>query len=1266
MPVKSEEIKACLEKVYNIAKKGQKELTEEELKSYFLKTNILEILGYESLGKDIRMEKGGKGQKRTDIHCIDEYGNVIFVIEFKKPLDKTNLKEHYNQLWENYILPLKAKYGIITNGLKLLLYERINTNSQQILDINLWELNLPPCETLFNRLQKPVYEVTKLKTVITYFNGFQDPSSRIHLDTDIAQKHFFDNFKLEENSAFGKLLQGTISLFNYQYGKSKFLTSAYDFWLKSYARKPEKVPLMWKGIMEKSGLTTSDEDLYKFMFCLETSYALFTKLMLAKACEDYKFPDVNLRDFIERNITDFRGDIPLVSWGKLLMELIRNMREKLVESIFEEDIFYWWTDKFERTGGWTYKELVELGKEQKVVEFSKYTAKLLFTLYKFDLSKIAGDPLGDLYQRYFDKETRKALGEFYTPKEVVKYIIDAVNYDKEFIVDKRLLDPACGSGTFLVEALKRYLKESESMAKEKGWAHVLKELCNKFHIVGFDIHPFACIMSQIHFTLILIPYYKKVIEEEPGFVLHRLPIFRTDSLIDETRGKTETWFFGDVGMESVNLKLQLPIKTEKKEFLEVNIKMPKSREAVSEKTSLNNIPEYFCALQAMFDVIKKLARNNIYKIDKEMLEIHLKEYLQNKNWNALISFLTPYGNDVLANINNLKSKFGDGRLVKSIEDIMLAGLLKNYVQYDFVVGNPPYVRIQNIPKDQSKQWEGYVTKEGNFDIYLLFIEKGLKWLNSGCRLGFINPNRFAVINSGENLRKFILEESPIIEYIDFRATGVFKDALNYPAILILQKNGQPPSVIKVCRMIKSLKSPEIERKDLLDKIKNEFNTIRSDEYRDFNAFDVFGYNPKRLNADGFYFMPLKEQNIFNRVRKTGQKLLDFSDTKKEGSALFEGSSTGNKKIFVVNKIDEYKNIALVSSLLDHKTFEIEKSILMDYVDDPGTWSINKEKTCLVFPYQKTGDSFELIPPKILEEHFRLVSNFFGHHEKELRRRKGFSKREDFYRYSAARSLDYYKQEKLLIQGFSVNSSVSLDSGGNVAFGPDIYGLPIKKSFPKNLIKYLLAIMNSRVANFFIKHVSVVHGNNYYKFEDRFIKHLPIKLPQTKKEKEIADKITQKVERILAQTKLDQQIKDFPQRFIEEYRKEGKEFDEIVHTFNSNYKALEPTISKQIGGGYNVDIGKKEKSVSVETKSKAQYVLLALKGCNVRKDEKVKILVPKDDNIIDEILRKHEEITGRLRKEPISKLEDEINELVYDLYKMGKTDKEVIEDFLAKF
>ena len=68
----------------------------------------------------------------------------------------------------------------------------------------------------------------------------------------------------------------------------------------------------------------------------------------------------------------------------------------------------------------------------------------MLSLVRFDFSQLEGDLLGELYQSYFDPETRKALGEFYTPPEVVEFILDEGGYHGE----GRLLDPATGSGTF--------------------------------------------------------------------------------------------------------------------------------------------------------------------------------------------------------------------------------------------------------------------------------------------------------------------------------------------------------------------------------------------------------------------------------------------------------------------------------------------------------------------------------------------------------------------------------------------------------------------------------------------------------------------------------------------------------------------------------------------------------------------------------------------------------------------------------------------------
>jgi hypothetical protein len=77
--------------------------------------------------------------------------------------------------------------------------------------------------------------------------------------------------------------------------------------------------------------------------------------------------------------------------------------------------------------------------EKQKARFGEALAEIILTLYKFDFSEIVGDPLGTLYQHYFDKETRKALGEFYTPKEVVEYILDAVGYDVVRYVDDFLV-----------------------------------------------------------------------------------------------------------------------------------------------------------------------------------------------------------------------------------------------------------------------------------------------------------------------------------------------------------------------------------------------------------------------------------------------------------------------------------------------------------------------------------------------------------------------------------------------------------------------------------------------------------------------------------------------------------------------------------------------------------------------------------------------------------------------------------------------------------
>jgi len=84
------------------------------------------------------------------------------------------------------------------------------------------------------------------------------------------------------------------------------------------------------------------------------------------------------------------------------------------------------------------------------------------------------------------------------------------------------------------------------------------------------------------------------------------------------------------------------------------------------------------------------------------------------------------------------------------------------------------------------------------------------------------------------------------------------------------------------------------------------------------------------------------------------------------------------------------------------------------------------------------------------------------------------------------------------------------------------------------------------------------------------------------------------------------------------------------------------------------------------KVKANYIVTALKGKSAKKDEKKQLLIPKSDAIVEEVLKKMEDDKARIKSPSVAELEEEINELVYELYGLNEEDVKVIDDFLRRF
>jgi type I restriction-modification system DNA methylase subunit len=1238
--------------LYKEVKKNP-DITEEELRTKFRDSNVLETLGYTEVGKDIRIEKKiPKEGKISDIRCLDDYKNVIFVIEFKNP-KVTNLKDHFNQLWERYVKPLRARYGILTNGIELLVYERIDTNFERKLKISLAEITVSQCEDLYEWLRKPKINRTVLVDVLEYFSKFDKPKEKISLASEVSQKHFFDSFELKEGSVFADLVGRTIELFDFERERSKFLRSAYTFWKSSYAKEPEKLPNNWKKIMDEFELPLTRENILKFMFCLETAYSLFTRLILAKACEDYKLPGIDFSDFIKTEIkrSAWRGrDISLLAWAITTMELIENMKQKLVKSVFEGDIFYWWVDSYRGLRGdilWSS----EIARQKPKAHFGEALAEVILTLYKFDFSEIVGDPLGTLYQKYFDKETRRALGEFYTPQEVVEYIVDGVGYSGKAVLNKRLLDPACGSGTFLVEALKRYLSAARDEAKENGWDIILGDLCNKFKIVGFDIHPFATFMAQMQFMLVLIPFYKQAIDQNPRFVLNRLPIFRTDSLLDETKGGKLTLKAFENGTRFISVDTMLPISEGT-----LKIRMPYDKDAISDRTSLLNVEEYFGALQAVFDTVKGAAWRGEYKVNEEDLKRNFKFYLQDKDWDKLVTFFKPYTEHLMEKFKILKDTFGDGRLIKSIEDIILAAILKGYIKYDFVVGNPPYVRQEKIREIKNRLQIDYCEIfDGRADLSIYFIYKGICWLGESGKFGYITTGKFMKAGYGKYIRAYVPMSSDILQLLDLRGSKVFKDATNDPVILILNKETSS-NKLSYIRLVNDIATvPQEQRLDAtLDHIKKHIGEIYQDEF--IWAFDI---SKKQLldnlvkernkycakfGVEAWVIVPSKTYQLFKKIRNNSTRRLG------QMFDVYRGIRTGCDEAF---KIDKKKSIR----------FNIERKLLKSLVKgkDIEKWKINFDDSYIIY-----------IDKDIDIEDYSNAKRYLLNFKTKLKNRAQYKQRKqreediEWYMIEQPLSPEVFESKKLLIKRINQNYGFAYDSNGLYALDTCCTLVP-KEDFGESIF-YVLGILNSKVGEIYLKLTCRYLGKQGYEYEKQYLECFPIRLPQTPYEEKLAVKITEKVNLILEKVRLEQKTEKFPEEYIKEYRNRGVEFNSIPITFNSGHKELTPVIEKNVSGeGYNIIVGKKEKSIFVDSIKKAEYVQLSLKGRKVRKNDRLQLLVPKSDSIVNDIIEQWKRDREKVEEAPtVSTLEDRINELVYELYGLDEDDKKVIEEFLERF
>lgn len=1027
-----ERIKESLENVH----------TEDELEKLFLGAGFYEALGYKTIGRDIRGKAKGPGGI-PDVLLVNEDESIQAVLEFKRPSEK--LFGHPDQLL-TYAKELRPPYALLTNGRVFWLYERRGDSWVDTESATLEKLIEDPSPLL--SFSRTTLDLQNQEKVLAALECPEEEQIPIRDPNGEGGRQFLAAFGLTKEGGepaksvgelgpFGQLVDATYRLVGALHKESRFLEGAYEFWKKAYAQKPEEVPKSWE-VFQVSG----QEGLYQLMFALQTSYALTARLILAKVVEDYaKSYEKGLRppllsELLGHELKDpgHRSNIPPWAYPQAVRKVFNEYAEHFLPSLYISDIFDWWQEKFPD--------------EPAYKRFGEALGRVLLALFRFNFRQLQGDFLGELYQAYFDPETRKALGEFYTPPPVVDFILDQVGYQGE----GRLLDPACGSGTFLIHALRRFiLKEKQRGSSPQ---EILRKLTKDYVLVGFDINPFAVMMSQVNLVSHLVEIYLEAFSKEPELVLRHLPVVQTDSLRQELLEGTTPQRHAQVGLnldeEKVTLRVPLPIK---EKAPETEIVFPNPERAIGEGL-VRNESEWILALEALFEAVYQRNREVETGLHPRSWDKLFQDILKRIGLpHNLAQKLEPYAKQVWQVLENLKPKHGDGRFIKALMDFALGMALKHIVRYQYVVGNPPYVRIQNLPNFQKDHWRKiYTWVDGNFDIFIPFIERAFLsqrserpgWLEEGGRLGFITSDRFLNVGYAVKLRESLPQRARLISLVHlgaatFNAAKVaggerpFKEASVYPAIFIWE-NHKPEDeyAFPAARFLPKQVSLTLE--EALRDVKDAFSKLDKTKLHirmKGCAGDAFLAQSTWLWPRGWYVMPPHERQVWEKIDRIGhvpgvdlslntippgaRRLLNITVTTSGG---FAGVQTSLDEVLVLKQIDEDEKKGLLYLVPkgkegDPKSWKnpvaIEKEVLRPFLfgRDVDRWYLDWKGYWVVFPYWygEVGNrrGWHLIPTEenlglkyyqdwpedapILDRDYPHLWSYLKAHEKVLRARE---------------------------------------------------------------------------------------------------------------------------------------------------------------------------------------------------------------------------------------------------------------------------------------
>lgn len=374
--------------------------------------------------------------------------------------------------------------------------------------------------------------------------------------------------------------------------------------------------------------------------------------------------------------------------------------------------------------------------------------------------------------------------------------------------------------------------------------------------------------------------------------------------------------------------------------------------------------------------------------------------------------------------------------------------------FDYVVGNPPYVRIQDLPSKLREQlpdrWETIGT--GNYNLYFAFFEQGLNFLKKDGKLGYITPNNYFTSLAGIKLRKYFSKKRQITKILNFNHLKLFENAQTYTCITFMHK-GISNDFFEYCYL---------EDKKSLSRL----------------ADLVFGkcyYN--WLDDTKWRVMAEEDFNNIKIIEATGKPLGKVCQIK-------VGIATLKDKIFFVKAF----NKQFCKATKNGEEFLIERDVTRKVVKIS---SISDEKEIpsdtrkIIFPYVKQNGKYRILTEKELSTKYPKCYSYLLTARTELEKRdKGKKSYPFWFAWGRTQGMDF-KGKRLYTRTFSNRPNFMLDEEEDALF---CNGYAV---FCENHIKAVQKILNSKIMEYYVKRTSVEIEGNFQCYQKNFIERFGI-------------------------------------------------------------------------------------------------------------------------------------------------------------------------------